>query len=170
MSADAQLEQYVNAVAGQLAFATTKEREEIAGEVEARVREKAAKPGESVESVLERMESPEKVAERYRDILTASRSYSPLVLLMASFRRGTPGVLAALIGLAGYWLGGILLVFGTLSLIWAAMHAGAHKPVPIGSSLSDILKIFASGCFFLVFTTLLLRATLRLFRHGLLRA
>jgi hypothetical protein len=169
MSADAQLEQYVNDVTSQLAFATRLEREEIASKIQTQICERADRRGESVESVLARVESPEKVAEQYRDILTASRSYSPLVLLKASFRRGVPGVLAALIGVAGYWLGGFLLVFGTLALIWAATHAGAHKPVPIGSTVGGILKIFASGCFFMVFTTLLLRATLRLFRHRLLR-
>lgn len=168
MSADAQIESYLKTVSAQLGAASVAEREKIAAEITAHIYSSVEKQNESVDEVLARLGPAERLGESFREILAtcqASRSYSPIVLLMASFRKGLLGILAGLIGVAGYWLGGTLLVFGGLSLIWAATHAGPHKPVPIGTSISNLLEISAGGIFFLLLSTVLLRAVLRLLRR-----
>lgn len=168
MSTDAQIESYLKTVSAQLGAVNIAEREKIAAEITAHIHASINEKGESVETVLRRLGPAEQLGERYREILEickASRSYSPMVLLMTSFRRGILGIIAALIGLAGYWLGGILLVFGTLALGWAALHAGPHKPVPIGTSFINIFETLGSGCVLLVLSTVLLQGTLRLLRR-----
>ena len=168
MSTDAQIEGYLKIVSAQLGAATLAEREKIGGEIAAHIHTCVEQKSESVEAVLARLGPAEKLGERYREILVtcqASRSYSPVVLLMTSFRRGILGIIAALIGLAGYWLGGMLLVFGFLTLGWAAMHAGPDRPIPIGTSFLNIFEILGSGCLLVVLSTILLQATLRLLRR-----
>ena len=160
-----QIERYLKTVSAQLGAATVSEREKIAGEIAAHIRKWLENQGESVESVLARLGPPEGLGERYRELLMtrqASRSFWPTELLMASFRRGILGILAGLLGLAGYWLGGIRLVFGGLALFWDAMYGAGHRPLPIGSSFSNIFEIIGSGLFFLLFSTMLLRTALRL--------
>ena len=173
MSADMRIESYLKTVSAQLGAATIPEREKISEEIAAHVHDSVEKKGESMETVLTRLGPPERLGERYRESLTiyqASRSYSPIVLLMSSFRRGILGILAALLGLAGYWLGGILLVFGVLTLFWAAIHAQPHGPVPIGTSFKNIFELIGVGLLSLLLSTLLLRAILRFLgrRHAVI--
>jgi hypothetical protein len=166
MSADEQIEIYIGRVTAQLGAASFDEREKVEGEVRRRILESAERPGENVESVLARLGAPEKLGERYHETLIASqasRSYSPVVLLTAAFRRGLPGIVGGLIGLAAYWLGVAMLVFGLLALIWAVTHTGPH--VPVGASMGNILKILGAGCFFVAFSTLLLRTLLRILQR-----
>lgn len=168
MRMDVQVESYLQTVSAQLGAASFTERDKINAEIAAHIHDSTEQKGETVDAVLARLGPPQKLGERYREILAtcqASRSYSPVVLLMTSFRKGILGITAALIGLAGYWLGGILLVFGILALIWAALRGGPHNPVPIGTSFTNIFEILGSGCLLLVFSTILLQATLRLLRR-----
>lgn len=165
MSGDAQIESYLTTVSAQLGAATILEREKITEEIAAHVHTLVEKHGESVDTVLARLGPPEKLGERYRAVLTvcqASRSYLPTELLTASFRCGIAGILTALIGLAGYWLGGFFLVFGGLTLFWAEINLGPNKPILIGASFGNILAILGSGFLLLLLSTFLLRAMLRL--------
>ena len=105
-------------------------------EIAARIHELSAEPGASAELALERLGPAEKIAHCYRDALLiekATHSNSPVLLLRGSLKNGPVGVLAFLFGLAGYWIGGCILVFGTLALVWSAspLHTrtrGGHRP------------------------------------------
>lgn len=167
MGTDAQIECYLKIMSAQLGSATLAEREKICGEIAAHVQDSVEGKSESVDSVLTRLGPPEQLGERYRGILAtcqASRSCSPAILLTASFRQGILGIVAALVGLAGYWLGGLLLVSSALTLGLGIMQAKPHTPAPTGTYI-DIFKLVVGGCLSLLCSTILLQATLRLLRR-----
>jgi uncharacterized membrane-anchored protein len=161
MNRDPEIEQYLAQVRGHLGSATASEEEEVIREVAARIEGLAANTGATAESVLGPADT---VARRIRDaqlITRASRSNSPLLLLHASLKNGIVGVLAFLVGLAGYWLGGSIVVFGTLSLLWSAVHYKPNASTAIGSGILQTLMTVVAGAVVLALTTFLLRTLLR---------
>jgi uncharacterized membrane protein len=168
MTAETQIESYMNAVKSRLGSLTGGEREEIAGEIAARIRAAADEPGSDVESVLARLGPPERLAVQYRDarlIAKASESYLPPVLMHALARSGILGVLVFIIGIIGYWVGGGLLVFGLLAFLWSLIQPNALSSGPTGSATMEILRLAGGGCLILLFTTFVLRAALRFLRR-----
>ena len=164
MNADPQVESYLADVRAHLGSATASDEEEVIREVAARIQALAAEPGATAERALEQLGPARKVAGQYRDALLiakASHSSSPLLLLHASLRNGVVGALAFVAGLAGYWIGGCILVFGTLALLWSAAHYTRDAKAAIGESMFQTLATAVAGAIVLVVTTLLLRALLR---------
>lgn len=164
MSSDARIEAYLAGLRAHLQSATASEEEEVVRMAGAHIRDIAAKPGITLESVFERLGPVDKVAHQYRDailIVKASKSNSPMLLLRASLRNGILGVAAYLFGLAGYWLGGSFAVFGLLALLWAAAHYTPNARAAIGSSIFQNLTTAVFGAAVLVITTLALRMSLR---------
>lgn len=164
MSLDPEIEQYLARVRAHLTSVTASEEEEVIRDVSERIEELVAKTDHRTELALEELGPAEEVAHKYRDahlITKASRSNSPILLLRASLRNGIPGVLAFLVGLAGYWFGGFVLAFGGLVLLWNAVHYRPNAPVAIGSSMLQSLSTVVEGVAALVVTTFLLRTLLR---------
>ena len=165
MSTDEKIEVYLAGLRTHLRSATASEEEETVNAVGTRIQELAAKPGMNVESAIDELGPAAKVAGRYRDALLiakASKSTSPILLLHASLRNGVMGVLVFLLGLAGYWLGGCIVVFGTLALLWSAAHYKPDANAAIGSSMLQTLMTVIAGAAIIVLTTLLLRVLLRI--------
>lgn len=164
MNADPRIEAYLGRVRANLGSATASDEEEVVREVAARIQELAMEPGASAESALARLGPAEKVAHRYRDallIMKASQSYSPVLLLHGSLKNGIVGVLAFIFGLAGYWIGGCILVFGSLAFLWSAVHYRPNAPTAIGSNMLQTIATVIAGAGLLVITSFLLRALLR---------
>ena len=164
MNRDPETDQYLANVRVHLRSATVGEEEAVIREVAARIKDVAGKTGAATATVLESLGPADKVARQYRDahlITKASRSNSPVLLLHASLRNGIPGVLAFLVGLAGYWVGGIIVIYGTLALLWSAVHYEMNAPVTIGSSMLQTFTTVVAGAIVLVLTTFLLRMLLR---------
>jgi len=164
MSQDPAIEQYLARVRAHLVSATAAEEEEVIRDVSERIEELIAKTDHRTESALEQLGPAEKVAHQYRDALLiskASRSNSPVRLLHASLKNGIPGVLAFLVGLAGYWFGGFVFVFGMLALFWSAVHYTPTAHAAIGSSMLQTIWTIIAGGTVLVLTTFLLRTLLR---------
>lgn len=164
MNADPIIEAYLGKVRANLGSATASDEEEVVREVAARIQELAVEPGATAESALARLGPAEKVAHRYRDallIVKASQSYSPVLLLRGSLKNGMVGILAFIFGLAGYWIGGCILVFGSLALIWSAVHYTPNAPTAIGTNMLQTIATVVAGAVLLVITSFLLRALLR---------
>ena len=182
-----QIETYLAALRTQLAPITLSEREEILREIAAHIRD-SVEAGTPIETVLARLGTPAELAAEYRDghlIRAASRSVSPVTLLRATFRlttRGVIGIIVFLCALIGYITGGGLVV-GAIIKPFAPNHVGVFSAttktvwqtagqvangVQTTGSPHEILgwwaiPIFlAGGAFILVFTTLAIRAFLRL--------
>jgi uncharacterized membrane protein len=164
MDTDSKIDAYLAEVRGHLGSANAGDEEEVIREIAAHIQELSAKPGATAESTLAHLGPAQKTAHRYRDALLiekASRSNSPVLLLHASLRTGVLGVLAFVVGLAGYWIGGSILVFGSLVLLWSAAHYTRNANTAIGSSMFQNFATAVAGAIVLVITTLLLRAFLR---------
>lgn len=164
MNADPKIEAYLGRIRDSLGSATAADEEEVVREVAARIQELSAQPGATAESALERLGPAEKVANCYRDallIVKASQSNSPVLLLRGSLKNGPVGVLAFVFGFAGYWIGGCILVFGTLALLWSASHYASNAPSAIGSNIFQTIATVVAGAVLLVITSFLLRALLR---------
>jgi uncharacterized membrane protein len=169
MNADSKIESYLAEVRVHLGSVTASDEEEVIREIAARIQDLAAKPGATAESALEQLGPAKKAAHRYRDALLiakASHGNSPILLLNASLRNGVFGVLAFIVGLAGYWIGGGILVFGALALLWSTVHYTPNAQAAIGSSLFQAFSTLVVGAIVLVVTTLLLRASLRVSKRN----
>jgi ABC-type multidrug transport system permease subunit len=170
MSASPQLETYLGNIRAHLRSCTASEEEEVVREISLRVEALAAKPDMTIESAISQVGRPSIVAPQYRNailIAKAGKSWSPTVLLQASLKNGVPGVLAFVVCLAGYWIGGFALVFGVLSLLWSAVHYSPHAQIAIGSSVAQMIEPAVSGAVILAVTTLLLRVSLRMSKRVL---
>ena len=100
MTTEKQLESYLATLRLHLAPLTLGEREEILKEISAHVRDSAEQSGATVETVLARLEPAEALAKEYRDgllISRASRSFSPLLLLRATLRLSSKGIVGVLV-------------------------------------------------------------------------
>src|SRR5271157_229814 len=108
MTAEMQIDSYLTALRLHLGPLTIADREEIAREIGAHVRDSAEQSGSTIEMVLARLGPAEALAAQYRDgllIRHASRSISPLVLLRATLRlatKGAFGIVVFFLGLLGY--------------------------------------------------------------------
>jgi len=164
MNADPKIEAYLGRVRANLGSATASDEEEVVREVAARIRELVTEPDATAESALTHLGPAEKVAHRYRDsllIAKASQSNSPVLLLRGSLKNGVVGVLSFIFGLAGYWIGGCILVFGSLAFLWSAIHYTPNAPTAIGFNLLETIATVVAGAALLVITSFLLRALLR---------
>jgi uncharacterized membrane protein len=182
-----QIEAYLSALRTQLAPITLAEREEILREIAAHIRD-SVEAGTPIETVLARLGTPAELAAEYRDgqlIRAASRSFSPIKLLRGTFRlttRGVIGIIVFLCALIGYITGGGLIV-GAIIKPFAPNHVGVFTTTTktvwqtagqLSSGIQTVgprheilgwwaIPIFlASGAFILLFTTLAIRAFLRI--------
>ena len=163
MSPDPKIERYLGDVRAQLGSSNASEEEQVVRLIAERIEALSAAPGSAVDSAIEQLGPAKKVARAYRDanlISRAASSNSPLLLLHASLRNGLGGLLAFLLGLAGYWLGGCVAVFGTLALIWSAVHYKPNANAAIGSSMFDDAATAVVGLVLIVLTTVMLRMLL----------
>jgi Protein of unknown function (DUF1700) len=124
---------------------TEKEREEILSEISAHIRDSAEEPNMSIDSILTRLGSPEKLAAAYREeiaIRSATVSSSPFLILNATLRlaeRGMKGVVVFLVALFGYVLGATFILTSILKPIlprqtglWigpGVFDFGIHEPI-----------------------------------------
>ncbi len=164
MTPEAEIEGYLDAVKARLSTATSGEREEIAGEIGARIRDSLGEIGASVESVLAKLGPPQKLAVRYRDarlIARASDSYLPPVLMHALIRSGIQGVLAFVVALIGYWLGGGLVAYGAVLLMLSQIFPSSANTSAIGGALGMI----GVGFLILFLMTIALRFLIGFFRR-----
>jgi uncharacterized membrane protein len=143
------------------------EREEIVGEIRAHIRDSTEQRGVNVAEVLAHLGTPDQLAAQYRDGLLmsqASHSYSPSQLLRGVLRftrRGILGISVAMVGVFGYWLGAGVMLIGLLMPLWS-MTQHHHPATAVAPSMFLML---ITGCIILLFTTLLMRAALRVFRR-----
>jgi hypothetical protein len=122
-----------------------------------------------VELVLVRLGPPEILASRYQNariIEKASQSLWPPMLLRAILRAGAVGILVFLGAMVGYWLGGSMMVFGILALLWSFVGPSPASATPMGSSLVTGLEPIVLGCLIVLGTTFVLRALLRALQRG----
>jgi hypothetical protein len=169
MNADPKAEAYLANVRANLRSATASEEEEVVREISTLIELLAAKPNMTTESAISLLGPAKNAAILYRNALLiakAGNSWFPPLLLNASLRNGIPGVLAFLVGLAGYWIGGFALVFGVLSLLWSAVHHGPHSQIIVGSSVVQLIEPVVIGAVILFVTTLLLRVSLRMSKRA----
>ncbi|HEX4757925.1 MAG TPA: hypothetical protein VH308_08080 [Terracidiphilus sp.] len=141
MAPEAEIDRYLDSVKARLRTVTSGEREEITGQISARIRDSLGELGASVETVLARLGPPEKLAVKYRDarlITKASDSYLPQVLLHALIRSGIQGVLVFVVGLIGYWLGGGLVAYGAVLMILTEVLPSAANRSAAGAALAMI--------------------------------
>jgi len=183
---DPQIEQYLLSLGAHLAPMTLAEREDTLREIAAHIQDSMAESGESVATVIARLGSPEDLAPQYKEGLIlrrASRSFSPLLLLRATLRyasKGVVGGLAFFLGLLGYAAAaGFVLtalmkpMFPTQTGAWVAnghlffFGTMLYPPQP---PAHDVLGwwytpiALAIGSLFGVITTFAIRAFLRLSR------
>ena len=130
MTAESQIDSYLNALRIQLGPLTIAEREEIVREINAHIRDSVEESGASVESVLTRLGAAKDLAAQYRDgllIQRASRSLSPLVLLRAALRLATKsvsGIFVFFCAVFGYSFGAGFVVVALAKTI-VPSHTGA---------------------------------------------
>lgn len=164
MSLDPKIETYLGDIRARLGGATASEEEEVVHQISERILTLSAVPGSTVDSAIEGMGPAAIVARRFRDanlIARAAKSHSPVLLLQASLRNGFKGVLAFAVGLAGYWLGGCIAVFGVLVFGWSVLLYTPDAKAAIGSSILEAALVTAAGLAVVVLTTLMLRILLR---------
>jgi uncharacterized membrane protein len=184
MTAEMQIDSYLNALRLHLGPLTIAEREEIVKEIAAHVRDSAEESGAQVEAVLARLGPVEALAAQYRDgllIRQASRSFSPLVLLRGTVRlatKGASGILVFFLAIFGYAIGGGLVLTALVKPILPAntgvwfdgeghfMSSGVLFPPP-GSHAHEVLGFWyiplalTVGSLTLLFTTWAIRTSLR---------
>ena len=130
MTAEKQIDSYLNALRIHLGSVTVAEREEIVREINAHIRDSVEESGASIESVLARLGPAKDLAAQYRDgllIQRASRSISPLVLLRATLRLATKsisGIFVFFCSVFGYSFGAGFVIVDLAKTIFPA-HAGA---------------------------------------------
>jgi uncharacterized membrane protein len=184
MNAEMQIDSYLTALRLHLGPLSIADREEIAREIGAHVRDSAEQPGSTIEIVLARLGPAEALAAQYRDgllIRHAGRSFSPLVLLRAAFRlatKGAFGIVVFFLGLFGYALGGGLVLTGLIKPIMPAntgmwvenghlASSGVLFPPPAPPAhevlgMWYILFALTVGSLTLLFTTWAIRRSLRI--------
>jgi uncharacterized membrane protein len=183
MNEEQQIDGYLSLLRANLGPITLAERDEILREIGAHIRDSTEESGASVSTVLARLGPPEELAAQYRDGLLvhqASRSLSPLLLLRATLRLSTKGVLGILVffcGLFGYAMGGGLVLTALLKPIlpvntglWLQdghfVSSGVLFPPPASPAhevlgLWYIPLVLTAGSLILLFTTFAVRTFLR---------
>jgi uncharacterized membrane protein len=187
MTTEMQIDSYLTALRLHLGPLTIAEREEIVREISAHVRDSAEESGGSIEAILARLGPAEELAGQYRAgllISRASRSFSPLVLLRATFRLATKGffgVLVFFLGVFGYLMGGGMVLVALVKPIMPVntgmwfengrlVSSGILFPPP-ASPAQEVLGLWliplalVAGSLTLLFTTFAIRLSLRLSRQ-----
>jgi uncharacterized membrane protein len=187
MMDEREMESYLAVLRTHLGPVTLTEREEIVREITAHIRDASEQPGESVESVLERLGPAEALAAEYRDgllIRRAGHSFSPLLLMRAALRLATQGFFGGVVffcALFGYLFGGGMLIVALVKCV-APLHAGAwvadgrlveagafiHELPPQAHEVLGFWLIpvaLTLGSLTLLATTAVIRFSLRLSRH-----
>lgn len=159
MTNEMQIENYLTALRSHLGPLTIAEREEIALEIGAHIRDSAEQSGTALTAILARLGTAESLAAQYREgvlIRQASRSFSPLVLLRATLRLATKGVFGVVVfflGIFGYAIGGGLVLTALVKPILPGntgvwfdgnghlMSSGVLFPPP-GSSAHEVLGMW----------------------------
>lgn len=171
MTDDEQIANYLSVLRTRLGSLGSAEQDEIAREIEAHIRDSVEKSVLSVDAVLERLGPPEELAAQYREgflVGKASRSFSPLVLLRGSLRlpaSGMFGILTFVVGLAGYFLGIGLVLFGVIVPIWILTHHALHPSTSLLTGTASAFLLFLIGGLLLLLTTLFIRSSLRIFQR-----
>jgi hypothetical protein len=171
MTDNEQIASYLTALRVHLASHGVAEQDEIAREIETHIRDSVENSVLSVGAVLERLGSPQELADQYREgflVGKASRRLSPLVLLRGSLRwsaGGLFGILAFVVGLAGYFLGVGLVLFGLIVPVWILTHRALHPPASLWTGMASALLLCLIGGLMLLLTTLFMRASLRTFQR-----
>lgn len=186
MSTNNLMEGYLATLRLHLAPLTLSEREEIAMEIAAHVRDSAEQSGATEESVLARLGSAEALAAQYRDgllIRRASRSFSPILLLRATMRLATRSiawVFVFFLSVFGYAFGAGFVIIAFAKMI-VPSHAGAWvqdgRLIGFGAfeygmpaSAHEVLGLWiiplglTAGSLTLLLTTFLIRNSLRVSR------
>jgi len=138
------MDSYVSALRQHLGPISLADREEILKEISSHIRDSLEQGGSTLESVLDRLGSPEGLASQYRDgllIRRASHSISPLLLLRASLRlasKGVSGMVVFFAAMFGYLIGG-----GLVLSAFAKCVLPAHTGVWVSNG-----KIVSSGTLF----------------------
>ena len=110
-----QIDAYLLSLRNHLAPITLADREDILREIAAHIRD-SVESGSTAEAVLARLGPPEELAAQYRDgalIRAASHSVSPLLLLKATLRLASKGIVGILVfscAVAGYATGVSLIL------------------------------------------------------------
>jgi len=123
-----QIDAYLAALRNHLAPITLADREDILREIAAHIRD-SVESGSTPEAVLARLGPPEALAVQYRDgalIRTASHSFSPLLLLKATIRLASKGIVGIIVfscGVAGYATGVGLILTAIIKPFFPA-HTG----------------------------------------------
>jgi uncharacterized membrane protein len=187
MTAESQIDGYLTALRTHLGPLTIAEREEIAREINAHIRDSVEETGASVENVLARLGPAKDLAAQYRDgllIQRASRSISPLLLLRATLRLATKsvsGIFVFFCAVFGYSLGAGFVVVALAKTI-VPSHTGAWvqdgQLVSAGAFIygvspaaHEVLGMWiiplglVAGSLTLLLTTFLIRGSLRVSRR-----
>lgn len=176
-------QEYLQSLRSHLKALPAKTRDEIAMEIGSHIQESLAQPGATLDAVLGRLGTPERVAAGYRDNLLlrrARRSFSPLVMTHAVARIATKGIFGFVVAICatiGYAMGGGMVLVALLKPIlphntglWIGgpegMTMGVHFPAPLppaheilGSNIIPIALVL--GATAILLTTVAIRLFLR---------
>jgi hypothetical protein len=179
-----QIDSYLVSLRTHLGPMTLSERDEIVREINAHIRDSAEESGASVETILARLGSAEELAAQYRDgvlIRKASRSISPVLLLLGALRLATKGISGMVVffaGMFGYLIGGGCVLTGLLKGVFPA-HTGTwfqdgrmiasgtqlYPPPPPAHEVLGLWYIplmLMAGSLTLLATTFVIRRSLRI--------
>lgn len=183
MNDEKQINDFLSTLRADLGPISLGDREEIVREIHAHIRDSMEQTGTNATAVLKRLGTPEELAAQYRDrrlIQQASRGFSPVLLLRATFRlasRSALGILLFICALFGYAFGGglILTSFAKCILpantgVWVIGHtivsSGVIFPAP-QPPMHEVLGLwyiplaFVVGCIIVLLTTFAMRGLLR---------
>jgi uncharacterized membrane protein len=134
--AEQKVNQYLAELGSNLRPVPLAEREEVLREIAAHIRDCSEEGGSSIETVLDRLGSPQELAAQYRTdtlIRKATGSFSPLLLLRAAGRLATKsaaGFAIFLCGFIGYLAGAGFIITALLKPflprligLWVGPHA-----------------------------------------------
>ena len=178
-----QIDAYLLFLRNHLAPITLADREDILREIAAHIRD-SVESGSTAEAVLARLGPPEELAAQYRDgalIRAASHSVSPLLLLKATLRLASKGIVGILVfscAVAGYATGVSLILtalikpfFPAYTGVWVVdgrMVASGVQGYRPQAPMHEILGYWYIpvalfiGCALVALTTLAIRLVLRL--------
>jgi hypothetical protein len=148
------LEVYLAALRKQLRQLADEDANDIVEEIRAHVLDKASGDArtETVSSTLAALGTPEELAGRYRtdDLLKRAQvTRSPFVSLMSLFRWATlslGGLVVFAVTVAGYAIGGILVVVGLFKLVYPHNGGMWFDPKPGGQGIDGSAGFsFGSG-------------------------
>ena len=129
MTPKQQVVDYLSRFESHLRYVSSSEKEEILREIEAHIRDASERDNGNTAAVLDRLGDPRVLARQYRDsvlLRSASRSFSPTVLLRAALRlatKGISGIFISFCAVFGYAFGIGFLLVGIIKPL-APAHTG----------------------------------------------